>query len=197
MSSEQKVLRLMHRSFDDFLQDKNRSGEEWFIDVEEHKRNLARPNATKDVSAQQCRDRIPAHICHYAVLGPAWHINSFNSDDFGAIEVLFDRHFLSWLEVIVTLGTRYLKQFRNRIYDVKYWIQEIPQAGSNLRFGIDDAVEAADKIISSLLDPNAECDLYNLHPADIYPVLKLLPPKNVIRRRWEQHQILNISAVSR
>ncbi len=42
MSSEQKVLRLMHKSFDDFLQDKNRSGEEWFIDVEEHKRNLAR-----------------------------------------------------------------------------------------------------------------------------------------------------------
>lgn len=140
MSSEQKVLWLMHKSFDDFLQDKNRSGEEWFIDVEEHKRNLARvslsslniflrcswqPNATKDVPAQQCRDRIPAHICHYAVLGPAWHINSFNSDDFGAIEVPFGQHFLSWLEVIVTLGTRYLKQFRNCIYDVKYWIQEV------------------------------------------------------------------------
>lgn len=205
MSPEQKVLRLMHKSFDDFLQDRNRSGEEWFIDVEEHQRNLAKeslsslnlylryswqPNATKDVSAEQYCGRIPAHICHYAVLGPAWHIKSFNSDDFGAIEVLFGQHFLPWLEVIVTLGTQCLKQFHKCIYDVKDWIQQISQAGSNLRLGIDAAVEAADEIISSLLDRDTECDS---HPADIYRVLKRLPPDNVIRIHWEQN--INISVV--
>ncbi|KAK0458658.1 uncharacterized protein EV420DRAFT_369514 [Desarmillaria tabescens] len=142
MSPEQKVLRLMHKSFDDFLQDRDRSGEEWYIDADEHKRSLARQslsslnkflgswklNATKDVSAKQGRDQIPPHIRHYAVLGPAWHITSFDTHDFGSIEVLFGQHFLSWLEVIVTLGTWYLNRFLSCIYDAKDWIQGVDPA---------------------------------------------------------------------
>ncbi|KAK0437751.1 uncharacterized protein EV420DRAFT_1342533 [Desarmillaria tabescens] len=38
----QRTLELIHKSFDDFLQDHGRCGDRWFIDVKEHEKKLAR-----------------------------------------------------------------------------------------------------------------------------------------------------------
>ncbi len=39
---ESDFIRVIHKSFDDFLTDPSRCGERWFIDIEDHKIKFAR-----------------------------------------------------------------------------------------------------------------------------------------------------------
>ncbi len=116
-------LELIHKSFDDFLRDRGRCGDEWFIDVKEHEKELARrcvlslttffknwtpPSARpgamdiclRTTTLDQLYQTVPSHIEGYAVKVPQWHLNAFIELGIDTYRPLFDRYFLFWLEIL-------------------------------------------------------------------------------------------------
>ncbi|KAK0438258.1 hypothetical protein EV421DRAFT_1906793 [Armillaria borealis] len=102
-------IQLIHKSLDDFLQDRSRCGDEWFIDAALHRMAIAKqcrvasksfmktwsPTSDMDIGA------IPAYISKYALFGVFWYSASDKSD----IELFtsfFRHYFLPSLDVVAT-----------------------------------------------------------------------------------------------
>ncbi|KAK0440358.1 hypothetical protein EV421DRAFT_1962432 [Armillaria borealis] len=116
--------KLIHKSFGDFLQDHGRCGDEWFIDVKEHEKELARrcvlslttffktwtppsaPNSGSSGFSQRAKilehyySAVPSHIGYYAVNVLAWHLDALLELGIDTYRPLFDRYFLFWLEIL-------------------------------------------------------------------------------------------------
>ncbi len=116
-------LELIHKSFDDFLQDHSRCGDEWFIDVKEHEKELTRrcvlsltmffkhwtPPCALPGSMDICLrastldpsyHAVPSHIKDYAVKVLEWHLDAFVELGIDTYRPLFDCYFLFWLEIL-------------------------------------------------------------------------------------------------
>ncbi|KAK0235077.1 hypothetical protein EDD85DRAFT_954607 [Armillaria nabsnona] len=131
-----RSLELIHKSFDDFLQDLGRCGDGWFIDVEEHEQKLAQrclsslmsffknwtPTRVQfepilsDINLKKTiQDRyhhvVPSHIQHYAMNILKWHPDAFVELGINTYHPLFDRYFLFWLEILYAFNSQpYLGQ---------------------------------------------------------------------------------------
>ncbi|PBK82580.1 hypothetical protein ARMGADRAFT_730706 [Armillaria gallica] len=121
-------IRLIHKSFDDFLTNPLRGKERWFIDIEAYRKKFARQCllSLTDFLVSWTPDSdipIPPHIREYALVGPLWHIQCFGVQDFDDLRVLFEDQLSKWLRVasIARKGDNILRE----ITDVLYWVDEV------------------------------------------------------------------------
>ncbi|SJL17821.1 uncharacterized protein ARMOST_21383 [Armillaria ostoyae] len=121
-------IRLIHKSFDDFLTNPLRCKERWFIDIEAYRRKFARQCllSLTDFLVSWMPDSdipIPPHIRDYALVGPLWHIQCFGVQDFEDLRVLFEDQLSKWLQVasIARKGDDILRE----ITEVLYWVDEV------------------------------------------------------------------------
>ncbi|KAK0458659.1 uncharacterized protein EV420DRAFT_369674 [Desarmillaria tabescens] len=195
LTSEKGRIQLMHTSFKEFLLDPQRHRDDWFIDIRLHERNLARRClsllntffSSWGPSTNKSRNRVPAYIRDYAILGPLWHVHCFGAADSGHIRTLFNKHFLSWMEVIIKLGSWYLELFLSSMFGAMTRVQESSGANRDIYCSVYDGAEAAEMIVSDLLQRGSIMS-YGLRPANIYSSLGHLPPHNAIRNAWDSKQ---------
>ncbi|KAK0209687.1 hypothetical protein IW262DRAFT_1468674 [Armillaria fumosa] len=121
-------IQLIHKSFDDFLTNPLRCKERWFIDVEAYRRKFARQclSSLTDFLASWMPDSdipIPPHIRDYALVGPLFHIQGFDVQDFDDLSVLFEDQLSKWLQVasIAQRGDAILRE----ITDVLHWVDGV------------------------------------------------------------------------
>ncbi|SJL14640.1 uncharacterized protein ARMOST_18105 [Armillaria ostoyae] len=102
-------IRFIHKSLDDFLQDRSRCGDEWFVDVTVHRKAIAEqcriasesflktwsPKSDMDIRA------VPAYISKYALFGVFWY-SAFDKSDIELFTSFFHRYFCPWLDIVVT-----------------------------------------------------------------------------------------------
>ncbi len=137
-------LELIHKSFDDFLRDHGRCGDGWFIDVEEHEKELARRCVLSLMmflenwmQMNQARHghwvsfyfREEAWALHHVVLseGESYagevfkhHLDMLIELGIDSYRSLFECYFLLWVEIIDTF---YDDEFRlNSIYEAFFKI---------------------------------------------------------------------------
>ncbi|PBK87875.1 hypothetical protein ARMGADRAFT_1085207 [Armillaria gallica] len=98
-------IQLIHKSFDDFLTHQSlHHKDSWFIDIEDHKRKFAQQclsMLTNFLEEWVESSDIPSHIHNYALLGPLWHIKSFDNSDVKDLHVLFkDDLSAKWFKVV-------------------------------------------------------------------------------------------------
>ncbi|KAK0495716.1 hypothetical protein EDD18DRAFT_1354219 [Armillaria luteobubalina] len=121
-SEKSRSLELIHKSFDDFLQDHDRCGKEWFIDVKEHEKEHARwcvlsltmffknwippcalPSSIdiclRATTLDQYHHDVPSHIGYYAVNVLQWHLDALLELGSDTYHPLFE-HYLFWLEIL-------------------------------------------------------------------------------------------------
>ncbi len=104
-------IRLIHKSLDNFLQDRNRCGDEWFVDVPLHRKAIAQqcrvvsksfmktwsPTSDMDIEA------VPAYISKYALFGMFWYSEpAFDKSDLELFTSFFRPYFLPWLDIVAT-----------------------------------------------------------------------------------------------
>ncbi|PBK89116.1 hypothetical protein ARMGADRAFT_352384 [Armillaria gallica] len=119
-------LELIHKSFDDFLQDHRRCGDEWFIEVKEHEKELALrcmsslttlmetwigedqarlrhlswvPFCSGEM-AQTPHDVALSEAKDYAVNVFHWHLGALVELGINTYRSLFERYFLLWIEIL-------------------------------------------------------------------------------------------------
>ncbi len=116
-------IRLIHKSFDDFLQDQSRCGDEWFVDVTVHCKEIAEqcrlasksflkiwsPKSDVDIRA------VPAYISKYALFGVFWY-STFDKSDIELFTSFFHHYFHPWLDIVVTDGNFLQFEITNTIY---------------------------------------------------------------------------------
>ncbi|KAK0215452.1 hypothetical protein IW262DRAFT_218758 [Armillaria fumosa] len=116
---------LIHKSFYDFLTNPLRRKERWFIDIEAYRKRFAR-QCLSSVTGFLRSWRpdsgvpIPSHIQHYAVVGPLWHINAFDVQDFDVLRILFDDQLSKWLQVAAI--ARRVPDILKETTKVLYWV---------------------------------------------------------------------------
>lgn len=110
---EEAPIRLIHKSFDDFLQNHQRCGDEWYISTMEYRRqitircfkHLAEFFGTLTASGhQELKSNIPSSVS-YAAYKCFYHLKTLDEADHHVDEVVrffLHNHFLQWLEVIPT-----------------------------------------------------------------------------------------------
>ncbi|KAK0439721.1 uncharacterized protein EV420DRAFT_1733548 [Desarmillaria tabescens] len=113
--TEDSPIRLIHKSLDDFLQDRSRCGDEWFVDVTLHRVTLAKRCLTsltsfllewsKINSHSSDFIAVPEYLSRYALFGALWHINAFDKTGLELFASFFRRHFLPWLDVHLFIGS--------------------------------------------------------------------------------------------
>ncbi|KAK0502044.1 hypothetical protein EDD18DRAFT_679799 [Armillaria luteobubalina] len=197
-ASEKDRIQLMHVSFKEFLVDPQRHRDNWFIDVRRHERDLARRCLSSLNTflrswrslVDKYRNRVPAHIRDYAILGPLWHIHCFDGADADLIRTLFNEYFLSWMEVIIKLGSQHLEWFLSSIFGAMTKMQESSIANGDIYCSVYDAAEAAEMIVSDLLQSRSITPIMSsgVRPTDIYSSLRNLPPHNAIRNALSPRQ---------
>ncbi len=98
-------IRLIHKSFDDFLthQSSHRK-DSWFINIKDHQRKFTQKCLsvlTNFLKEWADGSDIPSHIQNYALLGPLYHIKCFDHSDVEDLYVLFENDLLTkWFKVI-------------------------------------------------------------------------------------------------
>ncbi len=106
--TEDSPIQLIHKSFDDFLQDQSQCGDEWFIDVTVHCKAIAEqcqlasksflktwsPKSDMDIEA------VPVYISKYALFGVFWY-STFDKSDLEQFTSFFCGYFLPWLDIVV------------------------------------------------------------------------------------------------
>ncbi|PBK98147.1 hypothetical protein ARMGADRAFT_569013 [Armillaria gallica] len=101
-------IRLIHKSFDDFLQDQSQCGDEWFVDVTVHRKaiaeqcRLASKSFMKTWSSKSDMDigAVPAYISRYALFGVFWY-SAFDKSDIELFTSFFHHYFHPWLDIVV------------------------------------------------------------------------------------------------
>ncbi len=105
--TEDSPIRLIHKSFDDFLQDQSQCEDEWFVDVPLCRRTIAKRclNASQ-LFLQKWSPKIDidigtilVYISQYALLGVLWHVK-FDDSGF-ELASSCRRYFLPWLDVLL------------------------------------------------------------------------------------------------
>ncbi|KAK0234412.1 hypothetical protein EDD85DRAFT_792463 [Armillaria nabsnona] len=105
--TEDSPIRSIHKSLNDFLQNRSRCGDEWFVDVPLHRRAIAKrcldasqlflqkwsPKIDMDIAA------IPVYISEYALFGAFWYLNAFDESGLELFDSFFRCYFLPWLDV--------------------------------------------------------------------------------------------------
>ncbi|KAK0452928.1 uncharacterized protein EV420DRAFT_1697654 [Desarmillaria tabescens] len=107
--TEDSPIRLIHKSLDDFLQDRSRCGDEWFVDVTLHRKaiydqcQVASKSFLKTWSPKSSRDigAVPSYISKYAVFGVFWY-SAFSESNIELFTSFFRHYFLPWLDIVVT-----------------------------------------------------------------------------------------------
>ncbi|KAK0452860.1 uncharacterized protein EV420DRAFT_1273558 [Desarmillaria tabescens] len=109
--TEDLPIRLIHKSLDDFLQDRSRCGDEWFVDVSLHRKAIAEQCRVASKSflktwspkSDVAIGDVPAYISKYALFGVFWY-SAFDQSDVELFTSFFCPYFLPWLDIIVTDG---------------------------------------------------------------------------------------------
>ncbi|SJL00968.1 uncharacterized protein ARMOST_04282 [Armillaria ostoyae] len=105
--TEDSPIRLIHKSLNDFLQDRSRCGDEWFIDVTLHCKAIAEQCRVASKSFMKLWSPksdmkigvIPAYISKYALFGVFWYSVSDKSD-LELFTSFFCHYFLPWLDIV-------------------------------------------------------------------------------------------------
>ncbi|KAK0492541.1 hypothetical protein EDD18DRAFT_461604 [Armillaria luteobubalina] len=116
---------LIHKSLYDFLTNPSRRKERWFIDIEAYRTKFARQCLSSVTGflgswKPDADIPIPSHIQHYAVIGPLWHIQAFDVQDFNVLRILFDDQLSKWLQVADI--TRRVPDILKETTKVLYWV---------------------------------------------------------------------------
>ncbi|KAK0211846.1 hypothetical protein IW262DRAFT_336881 [Armillaria fumosa] len=106
--TEYKPIRIIHKSFDDFLQDRSRCGDDWFIDVALHRKALVEQCQTASKSFLETWSptsdmdfgAVPAYISEYALFGKFWY-SDFDKSDIELVASFFRPYLLPWLDIVV------------------------------------------------------------------------------------------------
>ncbi|KAK0235092.1 hypothetical protein EDD85DRAFT_967501 [Armillaria nabsnona] len=196
-------LELIHKSFDDFLQDHGRCGDGWFIDVKEHEQELARRCVSSLTSflknwtpttvqlelvlsnigvmktiQDHYRCVVPSHIGDYAVNVLKWHLDAFVELGINTCCPLFDRYFLFWLEIMLAFNS--LLPWHEVISVVNAEVTD-----QSLRTYVYHAFTFW-KCFTGL-------SAYPVNPAHVYTHLMTISPSaNFICRDWGQSSGVNI-----
>ncbi|KAK0488060.1 hypothetical protein EDD18DRAFT_1360012 [Armillaria luteobubalina] len=103
-----QAIHIIHKSFDDFLQDQSRCGDDWFINVALHYKTITDQcqiisksflkmwSPTSDMNFEA----IPAYISKYALFGKFWY-STYDRSDIELITSFFHSYFLPWMNVVV------------------------------------------------------------------------------------------------
>jgi hypothetical protein len=118
ISFEMGPIRLLHKSFDDFLHAQSRCGEDWYINVEVHKKDMVKQCLTRlseyldhtkfqstYLSSTETVD-VPGYIA-YACMFWIIHASSLQASDGDIdtlIRVFLQKHFLKWLELMIRMN---------------------------------------------------------------------------------------------
>ncbi|KAK0493869.1 hypothetical protein EDD18DRAFT_1107838 [Armillaria luteobubalina] len=119
---------LIHKSLYDFLTNPSRRKERWFIDIEAYRTKFARQCLSSVTGflgswKPDADIPIPSHIQHYAVIGPLWHIQAFDVQDFNVLRILFDDQLSKWLQVADI--TRRVPDILKETTKVLYWVNGV------------------------------------------------------------------------
>ncbi|SJL14650.1 uncharacterized protein ARMOST_18115 [Armillaria ostoyae] len=176
--SEDEPIQLIHKSLADFLQDQNRCGDEWYVDVTLHYRALAKQclDVSKSFLQKWSSDidkdigTIPVHISQYALLGVLWHVKAF--DDSGLELASFFRHyFLLWLDVLLCIKC---SNILSSLLMVLNWSNQFGNTESRTLF-----------YHAYLFAYRASQDGGHFSSGLSY-AMSLSPSSNIIRKAWEQ-----------
>ncbi|KAK0488069.1 hypothetical protein EDD18DRAFT_1191998 [Armillaria luteobubalina] len=104
-------IQIIHKSFDDFLQDQGRSGDAWFINVALHRQAIAEQSRIASKSFLETWSptnnmvigAVPAYISNYALFGRFWY-SDFDKSDIELFTSFFRPHFLPWLDIVIVDG---------------------------------------------------------------------------------------------
>ncbi|PBK98114.1 hypothetical protein ARMGADRAFT_568599 [Armillaria gallica] len=107
--TEDLPLRLIHKSFDDFLQDRSRCRDEWLVDVTLHRKAIAEQcrlasksfMETWSLKSDMDIGAVPAYISKYALFGVFWY-SAFDKSDIELFTSFFHHYFHPWLDIVVT-----------------------------------------------------------------------------------------------
>ncbi len=102
-------IQLIHKSFDDFLHDQSRCGDEWLIDVTVHRKAIAEQcrlasksfMETWSLKSDMDIGAVPAYISKYALFGAFWY-SAFDKSDIELFTSFFHHYFHPWLDIVVT-----------------------------------------------------------------------------------------------
>ncbi|KAK0211848.1 hypothetical protein IW262DRAFT_336965 [Armillaria fumosa] len=102
---------IIHKSFDDFLQDRSRCGGDWFIDAALHRKAIAERCRIASKSFLKTWSPtsnivigvVPAYISNYALFGRFWY-SDFDQSDIELFTSSFRSYFLPWLDIVIVDG---------------------------------------------------------------------------------------------
>ncbi|PBK81335.1 hypothetical protein ARMGADRAFT_1171450 [Armillaria gallica] len=122
------IIQLIHKSFDDFLTHQSlHCKDSWFIDIKNHQRKFAQQCLsvlTNFLKEWAEGSDIPSHIQNYTLLGPLWHIKSFDNSDVKDLHVLFkDDLSTKWFEVVDKASKK--DGFLKEIIKVLCWVDGV------------------------------------------------------------------------
>ncbi|KAK0234409.1 hypothetical protein EDD85DRAFT_955231 [Armillaria nabsnona] len=185
--TEDSPIRSIHKSLDDFLQDRSRCGDEWFVDVPLHRRAIARrcldtselflqkwsPKIDMDIAA------IPVHISEYALCGAFWYLNAFDKSGLELFASFFRRYFLPWLDVHLSIRS---DDVLPNLTMVLNWSNQFGSTESRTLF------YHAYLFAYRALQDGEQSHLGLSHIST--GMVSLSPSSNIIRKAWER---LNVS----
>ncbi|KAK0488065.1 hypothetical protein EDD18DRAFT_1191984 [Armillaria luteobubalina] len=109
--TEDLPIQIIHKSFNDFLQDQSRCGDDWFINVALHHQAIAEQSQIASKSFLETWSptnnmvigAIPAYISNYALFGRIWY-SDFDKSDIELFTSFFHPYFLPWLDIVIVDG---------------------------------------------------------------------------------------------
>ncbi len=121
-------IQLIHKSFDDFLTHQSlHHKDSWFINIKDHQRKFAQQCLsvlTNFLKEWAEGSDISSHIKNYALLGPLWHIKSFDNSDVKDLHVLFkDDLSTKWFKVVKKAGKE--NDLLKEIIEVLHWVNSV------------------------------------------------------------------------
>ncbi|SJL16195.1 uncharacterized protein ARMOST_19714 [Armillaria ostoyae] len=188
------IVSMLGSSFDDFLQDRTRCGDEWFVDVTLHRQEIAKQCLAASKSFLQKWSPtvnmdddvdIPEYICRYALFGALWHINAFDESGLELLASFFRCCFLPWLDVLLCIKSRRVLSSLSLVLN---WSNQFGNTESRTLFH-----HAYLFAYRALQDGGRSYS----GPSYIYThAMSLSPSSNIIRKAWEQLNVLDSPPVS-
>ncbi|SJL10355.1 uncharacterized protein ARMOST_13741 [Armillaria ostoyae] len=136
-AKEGGFLRLIHKSFDDFLRNPSHCKDSWLIKVEDHERKLAErclSSLTTFLMSWPPNTNVPTippDILNYAVVGPLWHIKQFRNTDVANLRIIFEEHLDKWLEVAVRADKH--EDLLDQIDRLPRWVRSLADIDNSFR----------------------------------------------------------------
>ncbi|KAK0481276.1 hypothetical protein IW261DRAFT_1562554 [Armillaria novae-zelandiae] len=216
-------IQLIHKSFDDFLQNQSQSGDDWFVDVMLHQQKIAKQCLDASIlflkkwSSQRNRNIIdvPVHISQYALFGLCWHITAFNESGLELLASFFHFYFLPWLDVhlcVASTSSKTYSVFRNMLKVLNWSNQSESTSFHKYCCSVLDSMLMVLNWSNQFGSTQSRTLFYHaymfanraihhggqshLDPSYIHTVaMSLSPSNNVICKAWEQANIIDSAAV--